>query len=217
MTHSTRDLFALLALLPLLAACGGRDDRAARTDSMATSPASAAADPGRVTGSTTSSRGEGACRSGPITGYGVGVVRLGMKADSLRAACQGTVERREAADEGSTALVLDVLLGAGTAVAEIDVGQVWRIQVRAPGLRTEDGIGVGSALRELLTDDRATGMSGEGRLFVTSPSHCGLSFQLAPEAARALPQGGDAAALRRLPPETRITRILVVGCRKSAA
>ncbi|HEY0997402.1 MAG TPA: hypothetical protein VGD77_15515, partial [Gemmatimonadaceae bacterium] len=159
----------------------------------------------------------GGCTPAPITGEGIGVVRLGMKADSLRAACAGTAERQEPGDEGSTARVLDVPLGADTAVAEVDVGQVWRIQVRSAGLRTADGIGVGSTLRELLRDEGAKGMGGEGRLFVTSPAHCGLSFQLAAEAARAMPQGGDAAALRRLPGDTRITRILVVGCRKRVA
>ncbi len=204
----------LLALaLALTTACGR--DRDARTDS-ATAPAPSAAASPPDSRASPSSR-PGSCRPGPITGYGIGAVRLGMTADSLRASCQGSVERREAADEGDTALVLHVPIGADTAVAEIDVGQVWRIQVRAPGLRTEDGIGVGSTLGELLTDDRATGMSGEGRLFVITPSRCGLSFQLAPAAARALPQGGDAAALRRLPADTRIVRILVVGCRTSAA
>ncbi len=60
-------------------------------------------------------------------------------------------------------------------------------------------------------------MSGEGRLFVTRPSHCGLSFPLAPEAARALSQEGDVTTLRRLPAGTPVTRILVVGGRTSAA
>jgi hypothetical protein len=140
----------------------------------------------------------------------VGRVRVGDPIDSLRK-CEIARDTVVPADEGTKARKIFVAFARDTIAAEIVLGRVWRIEVLSPGLRTTDSLGVGTPLGRLLRLKNPRGLTGEGRLFVVSPDHCGLSFQL----STAGPEhrgDWDRAALAALPESTVVRRVLVVGC-----
>lgn len=147
-----------------------------------------------------------------IDSAGIGGVRIGMPADSVTARCDVVRDTIELRSEGQRERILVVSLAGDTVNAEIDSSRVWRIEVLRPGPRTADSLGVGSPLSRLLSLPSVRGLTGEGNLFVVSPAHCGLSFELSEPRS----PGGDwpAARLRTLPASTEVTRVLVYGCRR---
>jgi hypothetical protein len=147
-----------------------------------------------------------------LDGGGVGALRIGALVDSVRARCALVRDTTELRAEGLPVRVIAVAVSGDTVEAEVDSGRVWRIETTRPTLRTADSLGVGTPLARLLALPGAHGLSGEGAVFVVSPARCGLSFQLS-GVGSAAPRGGwTAAALRRLPPSTAVSRVLVVGC-----
>ena len=131
--------------------------------------------------------------------------------DSLRK-CNVVRDTVVPADEGMTARKVFVAFAADTVRAEIVNDRVWRIEVVSPGLRTTDSISVGTPLRRLLALGNPRGITGEGRLFLVTSDHCGLSFQLSPAGSLAHRGAWDRAALSKLPDSTAVSRILVIGC-----
>jgi hypothetical protein len=119
------------------------------------------------------------CSAASFDGRGVGVVRIGLPVDSLRALCPVVRDTTELRDEGMSAHVIDVGIGAESVEAEIVDGRVWRIAVRSAGLRTSDSLGVGTSRAKVLALPGAHEISGEGRTYVVSPARCGLSFRVA--------------------------------------
>lgn len=114
--------------------------------------------------------------------------------------------------EGHPAHIVMVDLARDTVEAEIVDDAVWRLAVRDPAFRTSDSLGVGTPLSRLMEFDGARPLSGEGRLFVQVPDHCGLSFELS-EPASSLPPGNrDEDALASLPQDTRVVEVLAFGC-----
>src|SRR4051812_24527930 len=109
---------------------------------------------------------------------GMGRVTIGAPLDSVRAVCRVTRDTTVRADEGMMARKVTVALRSDTVVAEIVKGRVWRIEVASPRFQSRDSLGVGTSLERLLTLDDPRGLTGEGRLFLMSPDHCGLSFRL---------------------------------------
>jgi hypothetical protein len=107
---------------------------------------------------------------------------------------------------------LAVALARDTVEAEIVNGRVWRIAVYSPRLRTADSLGVGTTLARLLQLRNPHGMTGEGKFFVASPEHCGMSFRLANAGPGAQRGDLDSAGLARLPKSAVVSEVLVFGC-----
>lgn len=147
-----------------------------------------------------------------MSGRGIGSLRIGLPVDSLRAACEVASDTTRLASEGQLARVMAVAFAQDTVEAEIVDEKVWRIEVLSPRFRTADSVGVGTSLSRLLTLGNPRGITGEGQLFVVSPDHCGLSFRLSDNGSSARSQNWDRAALSRLPVETVVDKVLVVGC-----
>jgi hypothetical protein len=157
-------------------------------------------------------RPAGSCGRPIVEGDGVGSIRIGMSADTLKSRCvvaRDTIEQRA---EGQLERILIVPFEQDTAVVEVSDGKVWRIEITGPGLRTSNWLGVGTPLSTLLAlNGGAEGLVGEGNLFLVSQALCGLSFELSEPRS---PTGSwDAARLRTLPKSTVVKRVLVIGCR----
>jgi len=154
----------------------------------------------------------GSCGRPVVNGDGVGTIRIGMPADTVKARCvvaRDTVERRT---EGQLERILVVPFENDTAVVEVNDGRVWRIEITGSGLRTSNWLGVGTPLSALLAlKGGAQGLVGEGNLFLVAEALCGLSFELSEPRS---PSGSwNAARLRTLPKSTVVKRVLVIGCR----
>jgi hypothetical protein len=209
-----------LALCVALVGCSGQASREAPAEQVlreAVQGAEQGADTSaRVTDSASAAasvaRPAGSCGRPIVDGDGVGNIRIGMSADTVKAHCvvlRDTVERRT---EGQLERILVVPFEQDTAVVEVNEGRVWRIEITEPGLRTSNWLGVGTPLSALLAlNGGVQGLVGEGNLFLVSQALCGLSFELSEPRS---PSGTwDAARLRTLPKSTVVNRVLVIGCR----
>ena len=160
------------------------------------------------------SRTSGSCGRPVVDGDGVGAIRIGMAVDTVKARCTVVRDTMELRSEGQLERILIVAFGSDTANVEVSSGQVWRIEITKPGLRTADWLGVGTPLATLLAlKGGMQGLTGEGNLFLVMEGRCGLSFELsAPH-----PPAGNwpVERLRTLPSSTVVTRVLVIGCRKA--
>lgn len=156
----------------------------------------------------------GECASTTISDSALGDVRIGQTVADLSARCTVVRDTTAQRGEGQSARVIDVVVGPDTVEAEIVNDRIWRIGIVSPAFRTADSLGVGTRLPVLLAQPGARPLSGEGRVFVMTQSHCGLSFQLS------IADTGSAAGrwtvddLRRLPDVIDVTRVLIVGCAK---
>lgn len=147
-----------------------------------------------------------------LTGSGIAELRIGRPLAELANACGVVKDTTEVRAEGHPARIVLVDLARDTVEAEIVDDAVWRLAVRDPAFRTSDSLGVGTPLSRLLEFDGARPLSGEGRLFVQVPEHCGLSFELSVPASSLPPGSSDAEALLSLPPDTRVVEVLAFGC-----
>jgi hypothetical protein len=210
----------MLALVVTLAGCSGQSSREAPAEQVlreAVQGAEQGTDTGaRATDSASAAvsveRPAGSCGRPIVDGEGVGNIRIGMAADTVKARCvvvRDTVERRA---EGQLERILVVPFEQDPAVVEVNDGRVWRIEITEPGLRTSNWLGVGTPLSTLLAlNGGVQGLVGEGNLFLVSQALCGLSFELSEPRS---PSGSwNAARLRTLPKSTVVKRVLVIGCR----
>ena len=143
-----------------------------------------------------------------ISGRGVGCLSIGVPVDQLPAPCLVLDDRTAPGDEGMPERRIVVSLGADTVAATVVADSVWRIEVDASRLRTSDGIGVGSGVRELLERPGSRMIGGEGRLYVTLSGHCGMSFQVPIDGLSQIPE----EAARQVTPASRVSRVLLFGC-----
>jgi hypothetical protein len=170
--------------------------------------AAACAEPGQDTGSAGEPVPGLAGEPVLITGSSVGCLVLDATVDEVARDCR-VVGDTTLYLEGMPQQALRVDVGGDTALAEIVEERVWRISVSSPGPVTVDSVGVGTPLSRLaaMPDPRIS--AGEGRYFLTTPAHCGLSFGI-----RGLPFGAgpwSAEELAAMPDSVRVERILITG------
>lgn len=156
---------------------------------------------------------QSACGEEVITEEGIGQLRIGATVESVRQKCNVVRDTTAPGAEGMPSRKLRVALSRDTLEAEIVDGRVWRIAVHSPRLRTADSLGVGTTLARLLQLRNPRGMTGEGKFFVASPEHCGMSFRLANAGPGAQRGDLDSAGLARLPKSAVVSEVLVFGCR----
>jgi hypothetical protein len=153
-----------------------------------------------------SERALGGCATAgttPAQRYGIGPVRLGMKADALRSACP---EARDTAwkAEGMAEKGLVVSLGGRAVVARLEGDSVTRVLALAPELRTPAGVGIGSTIGDLRNRyGRLCAVEAEGKVAVWSPNAPGVSFGVEAPA--------PAAPADSLPDEQKVSSLWIHG------
>ena len=158
-----------------------------------------------------------ACGDAIITDEGIGELRIGTTVESVRQKCTVVSDKTGPGAEGMPSRKLTVALARDTVEAEIVNGRVWRLAVHSPRLRTADSLGVGTTLARLLQLRNPRGMTGEGKFFVASPEHCGMSFRLANAGPGAQRGDLDSAGLARLPRSAVVSEVLIFGCRSQTS
>lgn len=154
--------------------------------------------------------------AGPFfDGDGIGALRIGATVDSVRRSCRVVRDTTEMRAEGLPVRILAVAALGDTVEAEVDSGRVWRIAVTSARFRTTDSLGVGVPIGRLLAVPGIRGLTGEGTLYLVSPTHCGLSFRVT-NPQRALRADWTLPLLKRLPATSVVTQVLVLGCKTAA-
>jgi hypothetical protein len=146
-----------------------------------------------------------------MSGYGVGCFQIGMSVPSASGACPALADTVVQGPEGM--MVRELRSGAADSglVAWIEADTVRRVMVTDLRWRTVDSLGVGTELDVLLARPGATAIEGEGRLFVTLPTHCGLSFRLDARRGAAV-ESIDELVRTVLQRNTLVDQVLVFGC-----
>jgi hypothetical protein len=157
------------------------------------------------------------CGNELISGSGIGELVVGRNVDSIKRVCHVISDSTELGAEGMPTRILRVAFSRDTVEAEIDSSRVWRIEVASRSFKTSDSIGVGTSIERLLRLKEPTGLGAEGAVFLVSPEHCGLSFQLSESGSDAHPENWDRAALAGLPKSTVVDRVLILGCDATAS
>ena len=195
-------------------ACKGSERPPQGTDSIGPSPAavspadSIASSPAAVSPAVSMQPNSDHCADRTIRQERVGIIAIGDPVDSLRK-CSIVRDTVVSEDEGGKARMVSIALAADTIRAQIVDGRVWRIEVSSPGVRTPESLGVGTPLGRLLEMSNPRGVSGEGRMFVRSPDHCGQSFEIP---FPSIPRGDWTRHLAELPDTTHVIRVLVQRC-----
>lgn len=114
-----------------------------------------------------------------MSAAGIGPLRVGITADSLRRVCR-IVSSHEVREYEHT--IHRVRIGSDTVRAFEREKRIAWIEVESPGFRTPDSLGVGSNANAILHLPDVTGGAGDGTntfvLYPRSGAHCGLSFWL---------------------------------------
>jgi hypothetical protein len=148
-----------------------------------------------------------------LTDEGIGHLRIASTVEAVGLNCNIVRDTTAIGAEGMPARKLLVALSRDTVEAEVVSGRVWRIAVASPQLRTADSLGVGTTKARLLQLTKPRLMTGEGKLFVASPDHCGMSFRLTNVGRDALRGTRDRVGLARLPDSAMVSEVLIFGCR----
>ena len=148
-----------------------------------------------------------------ISGNEVGSVRMGSTVQAVRAACKVL---RDSVDYNAEAIperAIAVVVGADTILAAIDsTGRVARIEVTGTVFQTRDSLGVGTSFTRLAQIAEATASELDGRLYVTAPSQCGITFGMRYEGPERLIAHMKASALLGSVRPMRVDEVIVTGC-----
>jgi hypothetical protein len=148
-----------------------------------------------------------------LTGDGVGAVRVGATVAAVRKACHVPAIKLKKG-ESPPADLLTVKIGMTEVKAEIMAGRVWRVIVDDGSLQTGDRLGVGSPLSALLAAGPARASEIEGVIYAATARHCGVNFALSYKPRRGEDRDSwTAEGLARLPPDTRVERVMMAGCK----
>ena len=153
------------------------------------------------------------CGNETLTGEGIGHLRIASTVEAVSLSCSIVRDTTAIGAEGMPTRKLLVALSRDTVEAEVVSGRVWRIAVASPQLRTADSLGVGTTKARLIQLAKPRLMTGEGKLFVASPEHCGMSFKLTNVGRDALRGNLDRVGLARLPDTAVVSEVLIFGCR----
>jgi hypothetical protein len=205
---------AFAALLLALSACHDAPPPAGRSaaDSTLPQPGAGAESASGRPAPAVAARSCGVSAGTVLAESGIGELRIGRPVAEVAAGCGVLSDTTEIRAEGLPARIVTVDLGRDTVEAEAVDDRIWRIALEHPAFRTADSLGVGTPLSRLLRFDGARGMAGEDGLYLRVPAHCGLSFRLSDSARGAALADPSPEMLRRLPAETHVERVLVVGC-----
>jgi hypothetical protein len=152
------------------------------------------------------------CGEPVVRDEGMGELQIGVPVDSVSAHCPVLRDTTAIGAEGMPTRKLAVFLPPDTIEAEVVNNRIWRLSIVSPVFRTADSLGVGTPLSRLLQLKSPRGMTGEGKFFVASPDHCGMSFRLANAGPRSHTGDLDQAGLKRLSKSAVVSEILVFGC-----
>src|SRR3954470_17099330 len=125
---------------------------------------------------------------------GLGLLRIGVSMDAIRAGC--TLVGEQIGDSASG--TADIDLGRDTAHVEITKGAIRHITLTHQAYRTSDSLGVGTHISTLLKMRDATALTDHNKLYAVSPAYCGLRFMLVDPAPTAAASRTGRAALRHL-------------------
>ncbi len=156
------------------------------------------------------------CGERVIRRDGIGKLKLGMRADSVKSVCHVAVDTVRPGPEGMSQRVMLVAFPPDAVEAEIVNDSVWRLDIKTPGIQTADSIGVGSPLRKLLQRDDPQGLIGEGNFVVVYRRQCGLSFVLRGGIPAGRPRTWNKPDLLTLPQDLPVERVLVFRCAPDA-
>jgi hypothetical protein len=141
----------------------------------------------------------------PLTGEGIGDLRIGATVSSVKRKCRVLRDTVVLASEGMKERVLYVDLRRDTVRAYVNDDKIWRVHLNGSLFRTADSLGVGTTVGTVRDRPGLEAITGEGFTFFTIPEHCGISFRL----------GGIAPGtkLSRIPNSTRVVEVLMFGCK----
>ena len=216
-------VFVALAMAALFG-CQTRstEDRAANSADTASTAATnlnttASAKIAGTAGSTAAASSASACDAKTITADGIGPIRIGANVDSVKKICTVRRDTTQLGGEGMMERRVTISIPPGELDAEIVDGRVWRLDIKSPAFRTVDSLGVGSTLADLLRHQAPKPAAGEGIVVVMLGDHCGMSFVLAGGFKSGVFRKWTGDELAKLPPATKLERVLVFGCPRKGA
>jgi hypothetical protein len=141
-------------------------------------------------------------------------IKIGMKFEDLAKLGQLVLDTTTRTPDGADfERAVTIAIGHDTVVAFMGSGTVGLIEISTGGLRTVEGLGVGSHVGDLLGEEGVGADVLRGNAWIEIGSLCGVYF-LAAITDADVGQSLDSVSLRRLS-HVPVGRVLVTGCARS--